>query len=373
MKHMKILSITVSILSQKLLNKGIYCIIRSMRGDCLKKKSFDILALSEYIAIGFCFLQGIFYLYNWDMDLRKQVILIIPAMLVILIMEESNLNKVVIIGFPLGFILAKIFLKLEVLDIILLGFGTAVGIFFSILLRKDIGKLKRLILTSAILLTAFLIVLFVSGEEKIKNPNLRKLFESRVKYRGAEVTLLRDISVGDDGGAGYYEIKNIKGIDVFSNLKRVNIFGELTDVEDIFKLHKIEQINMTHENSVILKNISRFDNLKEINLNGINLDYDLPKCDKLENIEIGLIKADNLKKFTQLKEIKVLWLVGVELNSLDGISEFSKLEKIYMDNVKVINMDDLLLNDSVKKIILFNTNIKIYEDKIREKGIEITE
>lgn len=130
------------------------------------------------------------------------------------------------------------------------------------------------------------------------------------------------------------------------NLKQQDITKEF--------LENITQINLNF--NINYNELLLFKNLKEIIITDINVDSSLYNV--LSNLKINKISFINcyLEDFKYFNNnLEYLYFSNCEIENINEIGKFNKLNSLYLDEVNNINLDYLLNIRNIKNISFLNT------------------
>jgi len=162
----------------------------------------------------------------------------------------------------------------------------------------------------------------------------------------------------------------------FRNLEELSISNSNIKEEDMAYIYTLSN----------LKNLSFYECSFD-NLNGIE------NLDKLEILSISKVSYSNIDSLNKLSQLKYLDLISLDIESLDflvplknlkhldlsgstiinsqAIIKLSSLDFLAVPQVKGLNIEQLLLLNNLKELVLSSDDIKVYQAKFEKTNIKI--
>lgn len=160
-----------------------------------------------------------------------------------------------------------------------------------------------------------------------------------------------------------------------------------------FELSKIIELNLSNSNIENIKNLKLANNIKKLYLdrNPIKDINELKYLNKLEVLDLSKIeglKYDSLSSLSNLRElyillaniddlsqiktyqIKKLIISGNNIQNLNNIGKFKKLEVLYIDNNKIESIKNLNVLNKLELLDIRANNIKDYSVLLEMKSLK---
>ncbi|MFT3679232.1 MAG: hypothetical protein QM791_03100 [Ferruginibacter sp.] len=125
------------------------------------------------------------------------------------------------------------------------------------------------------------------------------------------------------------------------HIKGITFQFEVENIEPLFLLSHLTHLNLP-ENIKIDFDFSRFRNL--IYLGGVlpKKNVNLNQLTKLKYTSLFNYKKEDLREFSDCKDLRRLWIYSLQIKSLDGLSTLEKLNYVYLDNCReLVTLDGI--------------------------------
>jgi len=186
--------------------------------------------------------------------------------------------------------------------------------------------------------------------QEIKNSELKKYLQFRLGKDDFEVEDLKEIEeIRIDGKTftGEENVVYFDEINLFSNLKEIELNNLNIGIDEIQKLNNIEKIT--------------FKKCTIQNLNSLT---------KVKNLSLKSSIINNIEEIKELVQIEELELIDLEIDNFEFLRELKSLEKLKIKNVKEFELDKINFNMPIKYLSVENIERVTFEDMQKFTNLE---